>query len=63
MREHGEETEIMRDLGKEDVRAYSSEKGKELVMEKGKKQRAERREEHLKVKFMKQSCLTGREWA
>lgn len=35
VREHGEETEIMRDLGKEDVRAYRSEKGKELVMEKG----------------------------
>lgn len=51
VREHGKEIEIMRDLGKEDVRAYSSEKGKELVMEKGGSRGLKKGK---KVKFMKQ---------
>lgn len=35
MREHREETEIMRDSGQEDIRAYSCAKGRQLVTEEG----------------------------
>lgn len=35
MREHREDTEIMRDSGKEDVRAYSPAKGRQLVTQEG----------------------------
>lgn len=35
VREHREETEIMRDSGQEDIRAYSCAKGRQLVTEEG----------------------------
>lgn len=37
MREHREETEIMRDSGKEDAGAYSCAKGRQLVTEEGRR--------------------------
>lgn len=35
MREHREETEIMRDSGQEDIRAYNCAKERQLVTEEG----------------------------